>query len=45
MNLSSKEIASILNITPVASKKRKERIAAKMEIPKNTDLFDYISAI
>jgi len=45
MNLSIKEIAFILNITVVACKKRKERIAAKMEIPKNVDLFDYISAV
>jgi len=45
MNLSIKEIAFILNITVVACKKRKERIAAKMEIPKSVDLFDYISAV
>ncbi|KGO90921.1 hypothetical protein Q766_20715 [Flavobacterium subsaxonicum WB 4.1-42 = DSM 21790] len=45
MNLSTKEIAFILNITVVACKKRKERIAAKMEIPKNIDLFDYISTL
>jgi tetratricopeptide (TPR) repeat protein len=45
MNLSTKEIAFILNITVVACKKRKERIAAKMEIAKNIDLFDYIATL
>jgi len=45
MNLSVKEIASILNITTIACKKRKERLAAKLEIPQDTDLFGYISAI
>ena len=45
MNLTIKEMASILNITIVACKKRKERLAAKMDIPKDLDLFDYISAL
>ncbi len=45
MNLSVKEIAFILNITPIASKKRKERLAAKMDIPKETDLYDYIASL
>lgn len=45
MNISIKEIAYILNITFVAAKKRKERIAAKMELPKDLDLYDYISRI
>jgi tetratricopeptide (TPR) repeat protein len=45
MNLTIKEIASILNITIVACKKRKERLAAKMEISKDIDLFDYISTL
>lgn len=43
MNLNIKEISSILNITIVACKKRKERLAAKMEISKDEDLFNYIS--
>lgn len=43
MNLSIKEISAILNITIVACKKRKERLCAKMDIPKDVDLFDYIS--
>lgn len=45
MNLSAKEIAFILNITPLASQKRKERLAAKMEIPKEQDLYDYIASL
>lgn len=45
MNVSVKEIANIFNITIPAAKKRKERIAAKMELPKDTDLYDYILSI
>lgn len=45
MNLSTKEIASMLNITAEACRKRKERIAAKMALPENTLLYDYISTI
>jgi len=45
MNLSPKEIASILNITIQACKKRKERLGTKMELPKEIDLYDYISTI
>jgi hypothetical protein len=45
MNLSYKEIAVIFNITPVACGKRKERIAAKMNIPKNISIYSYISSI
>lgn len=45
MNLNIKEISSILNITIVACKKRKERLAAKLEISKDEDLFNYISSL
>lgn len=45
MNLTIKEIASILNITIVACKKRKERLATKMELTKEIDLFDHISVL
>lgn len=45
MNLSTKEIAYILNITPLASKKRKERLASKMEVQKERDLYDYIATL
>lgn len=45
MNLSVKEIASILNITIEACRKRKDRMAAKMEISENISLYDYISTL
>ena len=45
MNLSTKEIASMLNITAEACRKRKELIASKMQLPPNTTLYDYLSAI
>lgn len=45
MNLSTKEIASMLNITAEACRKRKERIATKMELQGNTSLYDYLSTI
>jgi len=45
MNLSTKEIATLLNITPEACRKRKERLASKMELPQNTLLYDYLSFI
>ncbi len=45
MNLSVKEISSILNITIIACKKRKERLALKMNLSKDEELFDYISTL
>ncbi len=45
MNLSTKEISSMLNITAEACRKRKERLAAKMNIPSSTSLYDYLSAL
>lgn len=45
MNLSSKEIASLLNVTPEACRKRKERISAKMELPENINLYDYLASL
>lgn len=45
MNLSLKEIASMLHITFDSCRKRKERITAKMEIPENSDIYSYISSI
>lgn len=45
MNLSIKEIASMFNITPESCRKRKERIAAKMNIPLKMNLYSYISTI
>ena len=43
MNLSTKEIASMLNVTAEACRKRKERLAAKMELPENITLYDYLT--
>lgn len=45
MNLSMKEIASIMNITPDACRKRKERISKKMELSDKEDLYSYISQL
>ncbi|RYY72075.1 MAG: RNA-binding protein [Chitinophagaceae bacterium] len=45
MNLSTKEIASMLNIAPESCRKRKERISAKMEIPEDISLYDYLATI
>lgn len=45
MNLSSKEICTIFNITQEAYRKRKERIFNKMNIDKNLSFYDYLSSI
>ncbi|MCG2417786.1 tetratricopeptide repeat protein [Aequorivita sp. F47161] len=45
MNLSYKEIASLLNITQQSCRKRKERISKKMNVPKNIPLHAYLSEI
>ncbi len=45
MNLSYKEIASLLNITPQSCRKRKERISKKMNVPDNLPLHAYLAAI
>lgn len=45
MNLSTKEISSLLNITVEACRKRKERIIKKMNLPEETDLYNYLSMI
>ncbi|PVW16243.1 tetratricopeptide repeat protein [Marixanthomonas spongiae] len=45
MNLSYKEISSLLNITVQSCRKRKERISKKMNVPQNTSLQAYLSAI
>ncbi|SHL99528.1 tetratricopeptide repeat protein [Chitinophaga sp. CF418] len=45
MNLNTKEIASLLNITPEGCRKRKERITKKMQLPDNTSLFEYLSGL
>ncbi|UQB68139.1 tetratricopeptide repeat protein [Epilithonimonas zeae] len=45
MNLSTKEIASIFNITIEACRKRKERISKRMNLSNSNDLYNYISSI
>jgi tetratricopeptide (TPR) repeat protein len=45
MNLSTKEIASMLNVTAEACRKRKERISSKMELPENVNLYDYLASL
>lgn len=45
MNLNTKEIASLLNITPEGCRKRKERITKKMQLADNTSLFEYLSGL
>jgi len=45
MNLSSKEICSIFNITQEACRKRKERISKKMNLGDNVSLYEYLSKL
>lgn len=45
MNLNTKEIAALLNITPEGCRKRKERITKKMQLPDNVSLYDYLSGL
>lgn len=45
MNLSMKEISSLLSITTEACRKRKERIIKKMNQDDNIDLYNYITGI
>ncbi|PKA82812.1 tetratricopeptide repeat protein [Ulvibacter sp. MAR_2010_11] len=42
MNLTNKEIASMLNITLEACRKRKERIAKKMDLEDSASLYHYL---
>lgn len=45
MNLSTKEISNLLNITLDACRKRKERISRKINLPENIELYNYISVL
>ena len=45
MNLTTKETASLFNITPEACRKRKERISKKMNLSEDEDLYNYISTL
>lgn len=45
MNLSTKEISSIFNITIEACRKRKERVSKKLNLANSNDLYSYLSSI
>lgn len=45
MDLSIKEISTLLNITPEACRKRRERISKKMNLPDDLELYSYLSTI
>jgi len=45
MNLSTKEISSIFNITIEACRKRKERVSKKLNLANSNDLYSYLSNI
>lgn len=45
MNLSNKEMGSLLNITPQSCRKRKERISKKMGVLETLSLHAYLSSI
>jgi hypothetical protein len=45
MNLDTKEIASMLNITPVACRKRKERIEKRLNLTEKISLNAYLLSI
>lgn len=45
MNLGNNEIASLLNITPQACRKRKERLRKKLNLTQNASLSAYIASI
>ncbi|GGG51927.1 tetratricopeptide repeat protein [Bizionia arctica] len=45
MNLSGKEISTLFNITIQATRKRKERIAIKMNLLEGSQLYGYITTI
>lgn len=45
MNLNTKEISQLLNITPDACRKRKERIARKMNIDEETTIYQALSVL
>lgn len=42
MNLSTKEISNIFNITPEACRKRKERVSKKMGLEHSSELYDHL---
>lgn len=45
MNMSNREIASLMNITPDSCKKRKNRISKKLNLPSSAELYNYVSKL
>jgi tetratricopeptide (TPR) repeat protein len=45
LNLNTKEIASLLNISPESCRKRKERLRKKMNLDKDVSLLEYLSGL
>lgn len=45
LNLTTKEMANLLHITPESCRKRKERLRIKLLLPKETDLYQYLISI
>lgn len=45
LNLNTKEIASLLNISPDSCRKRKERLRKKMNLDKDSSLLEYLSGL
>ena len=43
LNLSNKEIASLLNISVESCRKRKERVTAKLNLDRNVPLYEYLT--
>src|SRR5690606_33489318 len=43
LNLTTQEIAALLNISPESCRKRKERLRHKLEIDKDMDLYQYLA--
>lgn len=45
LNINTKEIASLLNISPESCRKRKERLQKKLNLNQNTSLYNYVSQV
>lgn len=45
LNLNTKEIASLLHISPESCRKRKERLVKKLELEPNVSLYQYVSTL
>lgn len=45
INLSSKEISSVLNISPSAVEKRRQRLRTKLNLEKDDNLVEYLTSL